>query len=374
VVTRSDSSFPLPATVEPPAIAPGRLPEAGVSFSGHERDAVFLNLGNGEFKDVSGVSGADDPGDGRVSALLDFDRDGWWDIAQINANAPALKLYRNRFGSDARWRATHHVIALRFVGGNRHAKADPTLSNRDGFGALVTIDLGGTTVSREHRAGEGFAGQNSATMLVGIGTHRLARKITVRWPSGKTQTLDRVAANQLVTIREPGGDAAGDPPFDVAKYVTAKTLAWHAPVDGASGPARVSIDVPAAAGDPELRVFTTFATWCEACRSDVPQFVRLREAFPDDRLGLFAVPFDEKDGRAQLEEWMTSRQPPYTMLFDLAPEQRTAIKKFLVERLKQEALPSTIVANRNGEVLKTMLGVPTVSDLRMLRDGAGQAP
>src|SRR2546427_9281819 len=106
------------------------------------------------------------------------------------------------------------------------------------------------------------------------------------------------------------------------------------------------MDLPAGAGDPELRVFTTFATWCQACRGDLPQFARLKEAFPDGRLGLFAVPVDENDDRAKLEAWVATNHPSHTMLLGLQPAQVAAVKQLLVERLRREALPSTIVANR----------------------------
>lgn len=368
MVTRSDPSFPLPPTVGPPTIVHGHLPEEGASFSGHERDKLFLNVGGGQFKDISGVSGADDPGDGRVFALLDFDRDGFWDIAEINANAPSLKLYQNRFGADPGWRAAHNMIALRFVGANRQAKPARDKSNRDGFGALVTIDLGDTKLLREHRAGEGFAGQNSTTMLVGIGAHRVARRVTVRWPSGKTQSVEAVPANRLVTVRELG---SGGKPFEMAQYTGTRALAWgRTPADGTSASARVSIDLPADAGDPPVRVFTTFATWCQACQGDLPQFARLKESFPDGQLGLFAVPIDENDDRSKLEQWVATHHPAYTMLTGLAPEQPAALKRFAAERLRHEALPSTVVAQRDGTVLEAMAGVPTVSDLRMLGIGA----
>jgi len=367
VVTRSDASFALPATVGPPALGEGRTPDDGVSFSGHERDVLFLNLGGGRFKDVSGVSGADNPGDGRVFALLDFDRDGWWDIAEINANAPSLVLYRNRFGANDAWRASHGVIALRFVGANGEAKPTRGASNRDGFGALVTVHLGDRSLVREHRAGEGFAAQNSSTMLIGVGDARAAGTITVRWPSGKVQKLDDVPVNRLVTVREPGG-AGAEPLVEVAEYAPATAIASGAALSTppASSPARLTIAAPADAGDPELRVFTTFASWCAACRSDIPQFQRLRDAFPADRLGLFGVPADEDDDRAKIQEWVTTQRPPYTMLLDLPPSDLAAVKRLLMKRLRREALPSSIVVNRKGEVLTAMLGVPTVSDLRGL--------
>jgi len=368
VVTRSDPSFELPSSVEPLTIIRGRLPEDGSSFSGHERDKLFLNLGNGQFKDVSGVSGADDPGDGRVFALLDFDRDGWWDIAEVNANAPSLKLYQNKLGADPEWRKTHHEIALRFVGGNHTAKPSPGLSNRDGIGALVTLDLGDTKIVRENRAGEGFAGQNSATMLVGIGAHEIVPHVTVRWPSGKTQTIDRVSTGKLVTLHEPGSDVPDGKLVEIADYARPGALAWaDKPAGGI--PPTISIDLPKGAGNPALRVFTTFATWCQSCRGDLPQFARLKEAFPDGRVGLFGVPVDDKDERAKVEEWVATYRPPYTMLMGLPPAQPDALKRYLTARLKREALPSTVITDRNGTILAAMMGVPTVSDLRMLGDG-----
>ena len=372
MVTRSDPSFQLPPGVEAPTIPHGRLPEEGSSFSGHERDKLFLNLGNGQFKDVSGVSGADDPGDGRVFALLDFDHDGWWDIAEINANAPSLKLYQNRFGADPAWRAAHNVIAFRVVGGNREAKPAAGRSNRDGFGALVTLDLGDTRLVREHRAGEGFAGQNSATMLVGIGAHKSARRVTVHWPSGKTQTVDGVAANRLVTIREEAAD--GPARVELADYTKGGTPAWAAASRTApSPPARITVDVPAGAPGSDLRMFVTFATWCQACRGDLPQIARLKDAYPDHRLGIFGVPIDPNDDRAKLDEWVATQRPPYTMLVGLPPEQPAAVKRLLGERLRRDALPSTVVTRRDGTVLKVMEGVPTLSDLRVLGDGGSRA-
>jgi thiol-disulfide isomerase/thioredoxin len=366
VVTRSDPSFTLPPETGRETIHAGRMMDDGVSFSGHERDHLFLNQGDGQFQDVSGVSGADDPGDGRVFALLDFDRDGWPDIAEVNANAPSLALYRNRFGSDPGWRSAHNLIALRFVGANRDAEPAKGRSNRDGIGAVVTVDLGDRKLVRQHRAGEGFAAQNSSTMLVGIGDRPDARAITVRWPSGQVQTLENVAANRLLTIHEPGPEGPAEPPVEIADYARPGAGASTQAAAPESSPTRLAIDVPEGSADAEVRVFTTFATWCQACRADVPQFVRLREAFPPEKVALFNVPADEDDDRGKIEQWMAEQRPPYAMLLDLPPAQLAAIKRLLSRRLGREALPSTVVTDRKGEVLATLFGAPTVSDLRKL--------
>ena len=61
--------------------------------------------------------------------------------------------------------------------------------------------------SREHRCGEGFASQNSRTLLIGIGEHEVAEQIRIRWPSGRSTELGEVAAGSLVTVFETGREA-----------------------------------------------------------------------------------------------------------------------------------------------------------------------
>ena len=63
----------------------GRMIVEGRSFSGNERNCVFLNTGEataakGRFANVSAVSGLDFPDDARAVALVDWDHDGDEDL------------------------------------------------------------------------------------------------------------------------------------------------------------------------------------------------------------------------------------------------------------------------------------------------------
>jgi hypothetical protein len=203
------------------ALPLNRRIRGGASFSGNERDSVYFNQGGKDFVSISGITGLDDPGDGRSFAILDYDRDGWPDIVVASVTAPTLQLYRNQMGdkSSAGVRK-NQMVAVRFVGGNHRAAPSKEWSNRDGYGAVLTVDLDGMTFAREHRAGEGLAAQNSATMLIGIGERRVAKSLTVRWPSGKTQDIGKVSANTLVTVYEnpahsPTGSAVVAKPYKV---------------------------------------------------------------------------------------------------------------------------------------------------------------
>ena len=86
-----------------------------MSFSGKERNKLFLSQQAEQFLDLSALSGLDSPADGRVLSLCDFDRDGWQDMIVANANAPLLNIYRNDIGGSALQPAQNgRMIALRF--------------------------------------------------------------------------------------------------------------------------------------------------------------------------------------------------------------------------------------------------------------------
>lgn len=184
--------------------------DAGAALSGYQRNRLFLN-GGGEFIDLSGLSGADSPADGRAFATLDFDRDGRLDLAVVNANEPLCELFANRSQAG-------HFLALRFVGGNDRAAASRQWSARDGYGVQVEVEVGGRTLLREHRAGEGFSAQNSATLLVGLGPHKRADAVRVRWPSGRTERAMDVAAGSLVTVYENARHSPTGAAFVIAPY------------------------------------------------------------------------------------------------------------------------------------------------------------
>jgi hypothetical protein len=195
--------------------------KGGASFSGNERDSVYLNKGGKDFVSISGITGLDDPGDGRSFAILDYDRDGWPDLVVASVTAPTLQIYRNQMGdkSSAGVR-NNRMVAVRFVGGNQRAAPSTEWSNRGAYGALLTADLDGEVLVREHRAGEGLGAQNSATMLVGIGQRDGVKSLKVRFPSGKTQEIGKVSANTLVTVYEnpaqsPTGTAFTTKPYRV---------------------------------------------------------------------------------------------------------------------------------------------------------------
>ncbi len=342
------------------------------SFSGHERNCLFINRNGKTFHDLSLLSGLDNLADGRTFVYWDYDHDGWQDIALVNANTPLLNLYRNSLGQvGPNGGPAGNFIALRYVGGNRFTIPDPESSCRDGYGAKVEVDLGHMRLKREYRCGEGFCAQNSDTMIVGIGQSTLALSVTVRWPSGKTSVLQNVPRGRLLTAFENGSESADGSGFDVTDYVFAhhKSLVPTVASITTQG-VRKRVELPGAAKRNDsrapagLRVYTTMATWCKSCQEHLPQLVSLRSAFPREQLQVYGVPIDPQDKPSQLKEYMTTFQPAYRLLLDLTNQQRSRFQGLLLEELGFEALPSTIVTDEEGHVLQAMSSIPTVSQLR----------
>ena len=55
---------------------------------------------------------------------------------------------------------------------------------------------------REVKAGSSYLGQNDARQHFGLGKVTGVDRLEVRWPSGRTELLQNVQANQIITIRE----------------------------------------------------------------------------------------------------------------------------------------------------------------------------
>jgi len=344
------------------------------SFSAKERNCLFLNRQGQQFTDISLVSGVDNIADGRSFVYWDYDRDGWQDIAVVNANSPLLSFYRNTIGRlSGNGSSAGRIIALRYVGGNRSAAATTEMACRDGYGARVDVDLGDFKVKREHRCGEGFCAQNSATMIIGIGNHDAARSLTVRWPSGRFHTIEDVPHGTLLTAYENTSESADGSGFDSAPYrgwaqVGHQPIARH---DEASAKLNLSLSSdPSSPSDQQtgaaLRMYTTMATWCAACKKHLPQFETLRSAFTNGELDIYGVPIDPEDTPTKLKTYESRFQPAYKLLVHLTPAEREKVHTLLNEDHRTAALPSTIVTDAQGHVLQSRPDVPTVSDVRKL--------
>lgn len=335
------------------------------SFSGHERNHLFANKRGEQFVDVSSLSGLDNVADSRAFALWDFDRDGWQDIALVNANYPLLNVYRNQLGDRDTTERAGGFLAVRLVGANHGSSAVSGKSTRDAFGAKVYVRSSSATVLRELRCGEGFAAQNSRTLLIGIGASNRADSVRVVWPSGLESEIENVESGALLTLYEDSEQSADGVGATREAYVipaarprSRQPLVGQQPTFELTGTDEVD--------SASLRMYVTMATWCPSCKKHMPQVGQLREVFSNEQLHIFGLPYDRLDTAEMLVEYQRVNMPPYELLMPLPDVEWERLDSLLRRALSTPALPSTIITNSAGEVLRVFLGVPTVSDVRKL--------
>jgi enediyne biosynthesis protein E4 len=150
---------------------------------------LLKNNGRAQFTDAAVLGGAffNRPLQGRGAAVLDYNNNGRLDLV-VTALGGRVVLLENRAST------AHHWIKLS-LGGTR--------SNRDGYGALITIRAGGRTWQTQAICPTGFLLQGDKRVHVGLGDAGHVDEIRIRWPSGTVQVLTDIEVDQILQVREP---------------------------------------------------------------------------------------------------------------------------------------------------------------------------
>ena len=145
---------------------------------------VYMNRGDGTFKDVAAALGMVDSVRTRAVLLSDYDNDGDLDPYVINERYPN-RLYRNDGGS-ADW------LQVRLHGSE---------SNRNAVGARVTLHAGDRTIYRQVN---GTAGMALSSRIVHFGLGRQGRidSLVLHWPNGLIQRAISLPINRRIEFVE----------------------------------------------------------------------------------------------------------------------------------------------------------------------------
>jgi hypothetical protein len=160
------------------------------SFTGHQRNAMFRNNGDGTFTEVGFLEGVDRIEDGYIMAPVDYNGDGLQDMVLRNTD-PALE------------QSFSPVIALenQLSGNTIKVALHSTQGNTDGLGARVTAYVGDSIISREIRSVSG-AVQAEPIAYIGLGDAVKANRIVVTWPGGAQQEVLDVEKGSITIQRQ----------------------------------------------------------------------------------------------------------------------------------------------------------------------------
>jgi tetratricopeptide (TPR) repeat protein len=149
---------------------------------------LFRNLGADGFKDVTADVGLDKIQLKEPRAIItgDFDGDGATDLLITQNHGPAV-LLRNEGGNQNHW------VRLSLKG---------LADNKSAIGTKVEVFAGGNRQKFEIAGSNGYLGQNSTDIVVGLGDSKEADIVRMLWPTGVLQDEINVAGDRQQNITE----------------------------------------------------------------------------------------------------------------------------------------------------------------------------
>lgn len=123
---------------------------------------------------------------GRGLATGDFDNDGKVDLLIVDSEGEPRLLHNTAA-------VTNHWLGLTLVG---------TKSNKNAFGAIVTVETGGRTLVRHCHADGSYLSSSDARVHFGIDKNTKVDRVTIRWPSGQTDVHTELPLDKYTLITE----------------------------------------------------------------------------------------------------------------------------------------------------------------------------
>jgi enediyne biosynthesis protein E4 len=232
------------------------LPDIALVGLNNDTFPLYRNTGKGDFEEItakSGFAALTRPMSGYGVGIYDFDNDGWKDLFVTRGHVDTVPIanemleqfntvFRNQdqgrrwvalteqAGLSARPAARHRGCAFGDLDGdgkidvvatalgkdaeiwmNRSAGAshwldfalEGTRSNRDGIGAIVKVVTKSGTQYNHMTTSVCYASSSDGPVHFGLGQDSVAGSVEIRWPSGTVQQLKNVAADRVLSVKEP---------------------------------------------------------------------------------------------------------------------------------------------------------------------------
>ena len=317
----------------------------GFSFSGYERDGLYLNLGDKTFENISGISGIDSLSDGRGAVFADFDNDGDHDIFLTTIQGPAHLMFRNNVGQDQAF------IRVSLEGRK---------SGRDAFGAQIKVKTTQGIQSKIKSGGGGFNSQADPRLIFGLGKDSKAEWLEVRWPSGELQKFTGIPAGSSLKIvegspfvneqmkafslPEPISEEEGRlASLKIRQGDTFPNIALTALKEGAASNMYQLLQPG------ETYLVNFWATWCTPCTREMPQLQKLHTT-EASRLRVIGLSLDLTSERRNVTRFLNRHNIDYP---NYLCAENTVSKIFNTEEI---FIPLSFLLDAEGRVIEIFPG------------------
>ena len=152
------------------------LANGGPQMARLEPNALYRNMGDGTFADITATAGTGSLGKGHGATFADFDQDGDLDLyaglgGHYDADTWDNALYRNDGPAQ-------HYLSIELVGAQ---------ANRSGLGARVAAFAAGRVIRAQRQSGFGFGSSNEPLLHLGLGSATRVDSLHVLWPGQPPQ-------------------------------------------------------------------------------------------------------------------------------------------------------------------------------------------
>jgi len=320
----------------------------GFSFSGYERDPLYLNLGGKKFTDISGISGIDSITDGRAGVFADFDNDGDLDVFSTTIQNQTHLLFRNNVGQDSKY------LRISLEGGPG--------SSRDAYGSVVRVKTSAGILTKIKSGGSGFISQHDPRLLFGLGNDDRAESVEVTWTNGKVERFDGdYSSGKTFQLKEGTGKSISlnlaranlpDPLTKTEIFARSLRLSVGKPL-----PNFLVKRLGVAAALPIAKLFkpgrrtliNIWATWCIPCAKEMPELEKMRTSLAARGIDLIGLNVDTEKN-VNIKKYVADKRVTYPVVAGGVP----AIEK--IYATDELTVPLSILVDDNGSVVELIPG------------------
>ncbi len=319
----------------------------GFSFSGYERDPLYMNLGGKKFTDISGVSGIDSISDGRAGVFADFDNDGDLDVFVTTIQNQTHLLFRNNIGQN------NNFLRIALEGDSK--------TGLDAFGSVVRVKTSAGTLTKIKSGGSGFISQHDPRLLFGLGKDKRAESIEVTWTNGKVERFTGEApAGSTLFLKQGKGRGENlilgktnlpDPLTKSEIFAKGLKIKIGKPLPDF---ALKKITGVSSSMKKELKtgrktLINLWATWCIPCATEMPELEKIRGKLAERGIDLIGLNVNAETN-VNIKGYLSKLGITYPTLVGGT----TAIEQ--IYATEELTVPITILVDENGIVTDLIPG------------------